>query len=225
MMECPNCKMSIKGGSSFCIHCGARLNNMGMNPAVGQPLNAGQSLNAEQPLNVGQPQPMGNQPIANQPVNGTVQNNAPINNAPAVQQPVQSEPVTYENVKSRILVTLPALGILIVYSYIIISLTALGYAYIKLLSAYSSSSVFSSLFSSEEVAKIVIKYVGTDLLLIVSFILTVLHKKFMGFVAIFYSVIVIVYDIVKLKAAVLPIVVGLFVIACAIIYLSEEDPV
>lgn len=219
MMECPNCKMSIKSGSSFCIHCGARLNNVGMNPAVGQP------LNAEQPLNVGQPQPMGNQPIANQPMNGTVQNNAPINNAPVVQQPVQSEPVTYENVKSRILVTLPALGILIVYSYIIISLTALGYTYIKLLSAYSSSSVFSSLFSSEEVIKIVIKYVGTDLLLIVSFILTVLHKKFMGFVAIFYSVIVIVYDIVKLKAAVLPIVVGLFVIACAIIYLSEEDPV
>ena len=71
MMECPNCKMSIKGGSTFCIHCGAQLGAMGNNQPMANDNTA--------PANS---QPMNMPPISNQPAGGT----PPVQNSTATAQ-------------------------------------------------------------------------------------------------------------------------------------------
>ena len=211
MMECPNCKMSIKGGSTFCIHCGAQLGTM-----------AAQS-NAS-PMPNGMMSPMqGSMPQSSTP---PVQGSIPQTNTPPVEQNSTQPAIAHENTPStyrdRILVTLPALGILIVYSYVIFALTSLIYAMIKLYnSALYTQYVKTSIFASKEFYMML----GVDLVLVVSFVLTVLHKKYMGILAILYSVGFIIYDFVKLDKAIMPIVACVFVIICAIFYLKEEDPV
>ena len=225
MMECPNCKMSIKGSSTFCIHCGAQLGNMAAQGNVG-PMPNNQGTGVTPPQNNGMIPPVppiqGSMPQASTP---PVQGNVPQPNTPPVENNTQtnitqeSTPSTY---RGKILVTLPALGILIVYSYMIFTLTVLIYAMIKLYSTpLYTQYVHKSIFASKEF----LMMLGVDLVLAVSFILTVLHKKFMGFAAIIYSVGFIIYDLVKLDKAVMPIVACVFVIACAIFYISEEDPV
>ncbi len=234
MMECPNCKMSIKGSSTFCIHCGAQLSGLGAQANTGSLPNNTQGMGTMPPAQnngmQGPPLPpiQGGTPQANsaQPVpSGTAQ----ANNTQAMQnnlQPMVNNtkheddiPVTY---KSRILITLSALGILIVYSYMIFTLSVLIYTAIKLYSSpLYAQYVTKSIFASKEFLMIL----GVDLVLIVSFVLTVLHKKFMGFAAMLYSVGFIIYDFAKLDKAVMPIVASVFVIICAIFYISEEDPV
>ncbi len=212
MMECPNCKMSIKGSSTFCIHCGAQLGGMAAQGNVGPMPNQGVGVTPPQNNGMRPPVP---------PIQGSVSQP----NTPAVAQN-NPQPTTQESAPStyrgKILVTLPALGILIVYSYMIFTLTVLIYTMIKLFSTpLYTQYVHKSIFASKEF----LMMIGVDLVLAVSFILTVLHKKYMGFAAILYSVGFIIYDLVKLDKAVMPIVASVFVIFCAIFYLSEEDPV
>ena len=225
MMECPNCKMSIKGSSTFCIHCGAQLGGMAAQGNVGPMPNQGAGVTPPQNNGMMPPAPpiQGSMPQASTP---PVQGNVPQQNTLAVAQnnpqPTDTQESTPSTYRGKILVTLPALGILIVYSYMIFTLTVLIYAMIKLYSTpLYTQYVHKSIFASKEF----LMMIGVDLVLAVSFILTVLHKKFMGFAAILYSVGFIIYDLVKLDKAVMPIVACVFVIACAIFYISEEDRV
>lgn len=225
MIECPNCKMMIKSDSTSCIHCGAQFGN-----AFTQPMNNVQPMNNAQPMNYSMPinnsQTMGNtlQPnnmntmASNQIPNNNfgVNNTFSSNNLPQTQ-PVYEEVSTY---RSRILVTLPALGMILVYFYLIMNLTISIYAVIKLANAWGSVDI-SYFFKSKEF----LEFIGADLLLIVGFIFTILHKKFMGFVSIVLAVILVVYDIAKLHTAVFPIILAFVLIICSIFYLSEEEPI
>ena len=203
-MQCPKCNMNNRDENKVCMYCGFEFGNTNVNQVI--PNNIPQQQNAN---------------------NG-------VNNNPAVQNNVQNVNNGQNNklvevpptkTRSRILITLPAFGILLVYSYIIISLSVIIYSMLAVAHKYNVSIMNST---------VLLKYVGIDLLLIVSFILTLLHKKFMGFAAILYSVVYLIYYIViiiqayqtiKINLLLLPLIICTFVIVCAVFYSKEEEPI
>ena len=209
-MQCPKCKMNNRDENKVCMYCGFEFGNTLINQSIQNP----------------------NRVVPTNTVNQSTSPGVGVNNNSVVQRTPNNQIIkSVEEVspnRSRILITLPAFGILVVYFYIIVTLSLAAYTVIKISHLYHLD--FMDIVKSKEF----LKCIGIDLLLSVSFILTILHKKFMGFIAILYSIAYLIYKVVlsfdvyktlKFSLIKIPLIVGIFVSICAIFYLREEKPI
>lgn len=205
-MQCPKCKMNNRDGNQVCMYCGFNFGNTNVNQII--PNNNPQQYNLNSEVNN----------------NTVVQNNIQNMNNSQKNESVDINPT---ETRSKILITLPAFGILLIYFYEIVALSASIYTMLKFYNTFHLN--LMDIIKSETF----LKSIGIDLLLIVSFILTILHKKFMGFAAILYSIVYVIYYIVisfkvyetiKFNSLILPLIICVFVTVCAVFYLSEEEP-